>query len=271
MASSSIAASATVRAIGPGTARPASLSTPEPAGTSPRDGFSPTRPHAAAGIRIDPPPSDPGANGSSPAATATAAPPLDPPAPSAVSYGLRAGGATSGLGVARAARTPGVFVLPRLTPPARRARATSSSDSSGMNARQQPGAELGGHPRALDEVLVGERQSPQRRAWAAPPLQHPARLDRRVGGHRDEGAEPAVEPLDALKIVVHQFERRDLAASQPVQLLLGGQVVEFDHAPSLGPFEWIPAGKPEARHPGRRGAGRTDAQTFSGFGVLQSA
>jgi hypothetical protein len=38
--------------------------------TRPRVGFIPTRPHAAAGIRIDPPPSDPVAQGTIPAATA---------------------------------------------------------------------------------------------------------------------------------------------------------------------------------------------------------
>jgi hypothetical protein len=89
-----MAASATVRASGPGTTRPAREAIPEPAGTRPREGLRPTSPVAAAGMRTDPPPSDPGATGSRPAATATAAPPLDPPAPSAVSYGFRAGGAT---------------------------------------------------------------------------------------------------------------------------------------------------------------------------------
>ncbi len=45
-------------------------------------------------MRSDPPPSEPWATGASPAATAAAAPPLDPPAVYAGSHGLRAGGAT---------------------------------------------------------------------------------------------------------------------------------------------------------------------------------
>jgi hypothetical protein len=40
-------------------------------------------------MRIEPPPSDPGANGSNPAETATAAPPLEPPAPSLAVRALR--------------------------------------------------------------------------------------------------------------------------------------------------------------------------------------
>ena len=45
----------------------------------PRLGFSPNKPQQAAGIRIDPPPSVACATGTMPAATAAAAPPLEPP------------------------------------------------------------------------------------------------------------------------------------------------------------------------------------------------
>src|SRR5207244_12863900 len=47
--------------------------------TRPRDGLSPKRPHCAAGIRIEPPPSVACATGRTPAETAAAAPPEDPP------------------------------------------------------------------------------------------------------------------------------------------------------------------------------------------------
>ena len=50
-----------------------------PTETRPRAGFSPTSPQHDAGIRIEPPPSLPCATGTIPAATAAAAPPLDPP------------------------------------------------------------------------------------------------------------------------------------------------------------------------------------------------
>jgi hypothetical protein len=55
----------------------------------------PNSPLMPAGMRMEPPPSEPCAKGSSPAATAAAAPPLEPPASSAVSHGQRAGPATS--------------------------------------------------------------------------------------------------------------------------------------------------------------------------------
>ena len=47
--------------------------------TRPCVGLSPTIPHRAAGLRIEPPVSEPSANGQSPAATAAAEPPLEPP------------------------------------------------------------------------------------------------------------------------------------------------------------------------------------------------
>ena len=48
--------------------------------TSPNDGLNPTTPQQAAGMRIEPPESVPSAASTSPAASAAAEPPLDPPA-----------------------------------------------------------------------------------------------------------------------------------------------------------------------------------------------
>ena len=62
-----------------------------PLGTRPRVGFRPTRPQQAAGMRIEPAPSDAWAIGTMRAATAAAAPPLEPPALNAVFQGLRVG------------------------------------------------------------------------------------------------------------------------------------------------------------------------------------
>src|SRR6516165_2619212 len=56
--------------------------------TRPRDGLSPNKPHCAAGIRIEPPPSVACAMGRMPAATAAAAPPEEPPAVYATFQGL---------------------------------------------------------------------------------------------------------------------------------------------------------------------------------------
>jgi hypothetical protein len=54
-------------------------------------GFRPTSPHSAAGWRIDPPVSVPIAHGASPAATAAADPPEDPPGTRVRSHGFSTG------------------------------------------------------------------------------------------------------------------------------------------------------------------------------------
>ncbi len=58
--------------------------------TRPRCGLSPNSPQHADGMRIDPPPSPPMPAGTSPAATAAAVPPLEPPVDLRRSHGLRA-------------------------------------------------------------------------------------------------------------------------------------------------------------------------------------
>src|SRR5690625_707229 len=95
MASRSRAASATVRANGPEVASPSRSARSGAPETRPRVGLRPKTPHALPGIRIDPPPSLPWATGARRAATAAAAPPLEPPGVRAVSHGLRVGGAIS--------------------------------------------------------------------------------------------------------------------------------------------------------------------------------
>ena len=94
--SSRAAASRTVRASEPFVARPTGspyIGAPE---IRPRVGLRPTTPQQLAGIRIEPPPSEPCATGTSPADTAAAAPPLEPPAIRVVSHGVTAGGPPSG-------------------------------------------------------------------------------------------------------------------------------------------------------------------------------
>ena len=93
--SSSSAASATVRASGPSVVSPIRSGMSGAFEIRPRDGLIPNRPHTLDGILMDPPPSLPCAAGASPAATAAAAPPLDPPADRLRSHGVRAGGPIS--------------------------------------------------------------------------------------------------------------------------------------------------------------------------------
>src|SRR3954466_10194869 len=96
IASSSAAASRTVRASGPCTDRPLISALSGAVDTRPRLVLMPNKPVTLDGVRIDPPPSLPGAAGSSPEATAVPAPPLEPPAERLRSHGVRAGGRPSG-------------------------------------------------------------------------------------------------------------------------------------------------------------------------------
>ena len=85
-------------------------------------GLSPTSPHAAAGMRIEPPPSLAWATGTARAATSAAEPPDDPPGLRPVSHGLRTGPVATGSVVALNPSS-GVAVTPRVASPARRKRA----------------------------------------------------------------------------------------------------------------------------------------------------
>src|SRR5947209_19187920 len=79
----------------------------------------PTSPQCAAGIRIEPPVSEPIAPSAAPAATAAPDPPLDPPGLRSRSHGLRAGG------VYTPHANSCVAVLPMTIAPAARKRATA--------------------------------------------------------------------------------------------------------------------------------------------------
>src|SRR4051812_12519191 len=91
MISSVSAASATVRAIGPGCASdpPGGGEKRGDRGTSPNVGFRPTAPQKDEGTRIERTPSVPIATGPPRGATPAAAPPLDPPLVRPGFHGLR--------------------------------------------------------------------------------------------------------------------------------------------------------------------------------------
>jgi hypothetical protein len=96
----------------------------------PRDGLSPKRPQQEAGMRIEPPPSEPCASGARPPATAAAAPPLEPPGVRPGSHGLRQAPFRTD-SVTAVVPNSGVFVLPSTTKPASRTRRTSSTSRTG--------------------------------------------------------------------------------------------------------------------------------------------
>src|SRR3954468_12167095 len=98
--------------------------------TRPRDGLSPKRPQQDAGMRIEPPPSEPCASGSTPAATAAAAPPDEPPGVRDVSHGLRHAPFSSD-SVTAVIPNSGVFDLPTTTKPASFIRRTTAASFVG--------------------------------------------------------------------------------------------------------------------------------------------
>src|SRR5436190_14845385 len=84
-----MAASSTVRVIGPTWSKRYDMGNTPALLTRPYVGFNPTTPQADAGMRMLPPVSVPMAPSASPAATAAPEPPLDPPGMRVVSHGLR--------------------------------------------------------------------------------------------------------------------------------------------------------------------------------------
>src|SRR5919201_6378140 len=86
-------------------------------------------------MRIEPAVSVPSASGASPLATATAEPPLDPPATRSGAHGLRVGDAAS-LVVVIPQPNSWVVVLPRRTAPASFSRATATASPAGTRPAQ---------------------------------------------------------------------------------------------------------------------------------------
>src|SRR5699024_8378949 len=97
-------------------------------GTSPHVGLIPQTPVKLAGIRMDPPPSVPVASGPIPAATAAAAPPLEPPGVVDRSHGFLVT-PVSGLSVTPFHAISGVVVFPTKTAPCSRSRAVTGESS----------------------------------------------------------------------------------------------------------------------------------------------
>ncbi len=97
----------------------------------------PNTPVKPAGMRIDPPPSPPVASGQAPVATATAAPPEEPPGVSAGFQGLRVT-PVSGLSFTPFQPRSGMVVRAKMSMPASRSRAMwgwSSASATGSRVR----------------------------------------------------------------------------------------------------------------------------------------
>src|SRR5450830_451343 len=127
-------ASATLRPIGPTTEIGVQPSNLRSLGTRPGDGRKPTTPHLAAGMRKDPPVSEPLHSGSRSVASAAAEPPDEPPALSSGLKGLPVAPHTV-LRLLAPAPISGTLVLPATMAPAARSRATSTLSRAGILLR----------------------------------------------------------------------------------------------------------------------------------------
>src|SRR3954452_12707755 len=124
------ARSATLRAIGPCTESWLQRLLTVPRVTRPGEGRRPTTEQWLPGPLSEPPWSVPCASQTSPVATDTAPPPVEPPELSEVFQGLRVRPKTS-LNVLPPAPNSGVFDLPITMPPLRSIRSTSGCDFAG--------------------------------------------------------------------------------------------------------------------------------------------
>src|SRR5881398_2494906 len=130
IASRNSAKSATLRAIGPCTESWLQRLRTVPRVTRPGDGRRPTTEQWLPGPRSEPPWSVPCASHTSPVATDTAPPPVEPPEVSEVFQGLRVRPNTS-LKVLPPAPNSGVLDLPITMPPLRSMRSTTGCDLAG--------------------------------------------------------------------------------------------------------------------------------------------
>ena len=133
-AANSSRVSATVRPIGPSTEIGVQPSWRPSIGTSPGDGRKPTTPQIAAGIRSEPPVSEPVQIGSMSQASAAAEPPDEPPAIFAGSNGLPVAPQT-GLRELAPAPNSGTLVLAVTMAPAARTSATCAESRAGTWSR----------------------------------------------------------------------------------------------------------------------------------------
>ena len=127
---SSKAASRTVRARGP-TWASVGVAAAGKIGTRPKCALMPKRPQNDDGIRIDPPPSVPSANGISPAATLAAAPAEEPPVVLARSHGFRVS-PVSGLLLDPLQPNSVVVVLPMIAAPCAFTRSDAGESTGAM-------------------------------------------------------------------------------------------------------------------------------------------
>ena len=217
--SSRAAASATEREIGPEVESPSSDGKGE-VETRPRDGLRPKTPQQEAGILIEPPPSVPCASGISPAASAAAAPPLDPPGVSSGFQGFRVAPFSSD-SVNATVPNSGVFVLPRITNPASRSRRTTAVSKSGTlsaNARLEYVVRM---PAVAVRSLIAI--GTPRNGARPPSVRRPRFGERFLAPDGDERIQLGIDPRDPLEVELGELDGGDRLGPDEPRLLDAGR------------------------------------------------
>ena len=213
---SSSARSPTLRAIGPPTEVVSHRLSVGHDGTRPSEGRSPTTPQNDAGLRSEPPMSEPSASGTMPDARAHAAPPEEPPAERVGSTGLSVVPKTV-LKVCEPAANSGTLVRPMTTTPAPRTRSTSRSSTSGTWSANSGEPYVVRHP-ATSWVSLNANGSPCRGPTSAPGRQRLVRGRGALAGpllvERDDRVELGVALGDPGQVQVEQLAGGDLLASR---------------------------------------------------------
>ena len=243
VASRRSAASATVRARGPMQVRPLNASASGQVEIRPRCGLRPTRPVQAAGIRIDPAPSDPSAAGMSPAATAAAAPPLEPPGVWCGAPGIAGRAERGPLGERPLADLRGVGLADhdraRLAQPPHHLVVAVGGRTRAATAVE------GRVPGEVEVFLDRGRHPEQRRALARgdPAVRGVGLLECLLGADHPERVEVGLGGLGATQRVLDQLPRGDAAGPQHPHLL---------EKPEGGGVRWVGAGLGRHRSPSSR-------------------
>ena len=208
-ASRNSAVSSTPRVTAPVTDMPCQF---DPIGTRSRCGLSPNSPQHAAGMRIEPAPSVASAAAASPAATAVAEPPLDPPD---VRAGIpRVEGRAERERLGRRERLQLRHV--RLAEHHRAGVAQPAHDLRVLRRRTAVGERAVRRDLARDVGVVLDRDRDaveRRRVVAAAPVGRVGGGQRLVGEHHPVGPELRVEPRDPLQVELGQLAR-DTAPSR---------------------------------------------------------
>ena len=187
----------------------------------------PNSPLNAAGIRIDPAPSEPSATPHSPAAAAAPEPPLDPPGVSWVFHGLREA-PNETVSVNGQIVSSGTFVFPMMIAPASRRRAHDvgvHGPRAGMGAAA-PAGRLAGDVR----VVLDRDGHPQQRpllAGAAARVGLVGLGERALGEDDAVGVERRIDAGDALERCLDDLAGRDLSLAHHPGLLRRAGVGEI--------------------------------------------